>query len=96
MSEHQIGEVWIDNIDGLQVMVINDPDKTGCKACAYATQAGGACPMTVYERHPCCSSDRQNGHDVYYKLVAYMPEAKAPPFIFNPFGATHPLNISKQ
>jgi len=87
MSEHLIGEIWIDSIDGLKVITVNDTDKVGCKDCAFATSAGGACPGAVYDRHPCCRSDREDGHEVYFKLIAYVPEKKAPPIQFRPFGA---------
>ena len=87
MREYQTGEVWIDRIDGLQVMTVNDSGNIGCKACAFATHAGGACPGAVYERHPCCASDREDVHEVYFKLVAVVPEAKAPPMIFRHFGS---------
>lgn len=87
MKEHTIGEIWTDRIDGLQVVTLADAGRVGCAACAFATHAGGACPGAVYDRHPCCASDRMDGREVYYKLVAYVPEAIAPPFIFHAFGA---------
>lgn len=87
MREHSIGDIWTDRIDGLQVVTFADAGKVGCKECAYATSAGGACPGSVYDRHPCSASDRKDGCDVYYKLVAVVPEAKAPPMIFRHFGS---------
>lgn len=52
MREHLTGEIWIDRIEGLQVMTVNDSGKIGCKACAFSTSAGGATgipavPLTV-------------------------------------------------
>lgn len=87
MKEHTIGEIWTDRIDGLQVVTIADAGKVGCKACAFATSAGGACPGAVYDRHPCCASDREDGHEVYYKLIAHVPEAIARPLVFRAFGS---------
>ena len=86
MSEHQTGEIWIDRIDGLQVMTVKDSGRVGCKDCAFATSAGGACPGAVYDRHPCCSSDRNDGQDVFFRLLAYVPEAKARPLRLATFG----------
>ena len=93
MNEHQTGEIWIDRIDGLQVMTVKDSGRVGCKACAFATSAGGACPGAVYDRHPCCASDREDCHEVYFKLVAYVPEAKAPPLRMVTFGSV-PFRVS--
>lgn len=87
MREYKTGEIWIDRIDGLQVMTVKDSNRVGCKACAFATSAGGACPGSVYDRHPCCASDREDGYEVYFKLVTVVPETKVPPLIFRPFGS---------
>lgn len=87
MKEHTIGEIWTDRIDGLQVVTIADAGNVGCKTCAFATSAGGACPGSVYDRHPCCATDREDGHEVYFKLVAVVPEAKAQPLVFRTFGS---------
>ncbi len=92
MNEHLIGEIWIDSIDGLKVITVNETNRVGCKACAFATSAGGACPGAVYDCHPCCSSDREDGHEVYFKLIAYVPEKKVPPFRFMPFGGSSIFN----
>ena len=89
MSEHIAGDIWIDGIGGLKVITVNDPDKVGCKACAFATHAGGACPGTIYDRHPCSATDRKDGQDVYFKLIHYVPEAKAPVLRMTPFGILH-------
>ena len=75
-QERAVGEVWIDTIDGAKVITVAG---TGCKGCAFATSAGGACPGAVYDRHPCSSDDRKDGREVYFKLLHYVPEAKAPP-----------------
>ena len=83
----QVGDCWIDGIDGMKVITVNDLDKVGCKDCAFATSAGGACPGAVYDRHPCCAADRKDGRDVYFKLIHYVPEAKAPPLRMVAFGS---------
>ena len=87
MREHSIGDIWTDRIDELQVVTIADAGKIGCKVCAFATSAGGACLGAAYDRHPCCASDREDGHEVYFKLVAVVPEAIARPLVFRPFGS---------
>ena len=71
-QERAVGEVWIDSIDGAKVITVAG---TGCKDCAFATFAGGACPGAVYD-----------GRDVYFKLIHYVPEAKAPPLRVATFG----------
>ena len=86
--EHTVGKIWIDRIDGIQVMTVNDSMRTGCKECAYSTVTGAACPGVVYDRHPCCSSDRNDGQDVFFRLLAYVPEAKARPLRVATFGTT--------
>ncbi len=83
MDKSLIGKIWIDNIDGLQVMTVNDSDGVGCKACAFATFAGGACPGVAYDRHPCSAVDRKDGREVYFKLIRYIPEAQTPPLLFS-------------
>lgn len=88
MSEHIVGDIWIDGIGGLKVITVKDPDKVGCKACAFATHAGGACPGAVYDRHPCCAEDRTDKYNVYFRLICYVPEGKEPPLIFRPFGSS--------
>lgn len=88
-TERKIGEIWIDSIDGAKVITVNDTDKVGCKACAFSTFAGGACPGTIYDRHPCSATDRKDGQDVYFKLIHYVPEAKAPVLRMTPFGILH-------
>ena len=75
-QERFVGEVWIDSIDGAKVITVGGD---GCKGCAFATPAGGACPGAIYDRHPCSAADRRDGRDVYFKLIHYVPEAKAPP-----------------
>ena len=52
MSEHKVGDIWIDDIDGAKVIVVGAVQDDGCKNCAFATFAGGACPGAVYDRHP--------------------------------------------
>jgi len=84
-KETTVGEVWVDSIDGAKVITVAG---TGCKDCAFATFAGGACPGAVYDRHPCCASDRKDGRDVYFKLIHYVPELKAPPLRMTKFGAS--------
>ena len=79
MSEHQIGEIWTDAVDGLKVITVRDTGKDGCKACAFSTFAGGACPGAVYDRHPCCASDRSDDKGVFFRLVCYVPELKYKP-----------------
>ncbi len=59
--ERSVGEVWIDTIDGAKVITVAG---NGCKGCAFATSAGGACPGAVYDRHPCSSDDRKDGREV--------------------------------
>lgn len=83
MNEHRVSEVWIDDIDGAKVITVAGE---GCKGCAFATRAGGACPGSVYDRHPCMAGDRADGRDVYFRLLHYVPEKKAPSLVFNPFG----------
>ena len=83
-QERAVGEVWIDTIDGARVITVAGD---GCKDCAFATHAGGACPGAIYDRHPCCSSDRSDGREVYFKLITYVPEAKAPPLRMATFGS---------
>ena len=65
-QERAVGEVWIDTIDGAKVITVAG---TGCKDCAFATSAGGACPGAIYDRHPCCAADRKDGREVYFKLI---------------------------
>lgn len=86
-TERAVGETWIDTIDGAKVITINDTHKVGCKACAFSTFAGGACPGVVYDRHPCCASDRSDGREVYFRLIHYVPEAKAKPMRMATFGS---------
>ena len=69
-QERAVGEVWIDSIDGAKVITVAGE---GCKDCAFATFAGGACPGAVYDRHP--------------KLIHYVPEAKAKPLRMVAFGS---------
>ncbi len=83
-QERSVGEVWIDTIDGARVITVAG---TGCKNCAFATSAGGACPGSIYDRHPCCASDRKDGREVYFKLIHYVPEAKAPALRMATFGS---------
>ena len=83
-KERAVGEVWIDTIDGAKVITVAG---SGCKGCAFATSVGGACPGAVYDRHPCCAEYRSDGREVYFKLIHYVPEAKAPPLKMKPFGA---------
>ena len=83
-TERAVGEVWIDSIDGAKVITVAG---TGCKECAFSTFAGGACPGAVYDRHPCCAADRSDGRDVYFKLIHYVPEAKAKPLRMVVFGS---------
>ena len=82
-QERAVGEVWIDSIDGAKVITVAG---TGCKECTFATFAGGACPGVVYDRHPCSALDRSDGREVYFKLIHYVPEAKAPPLRVATFG----------
>ena len=70
-TERAVGEVWIDSIDGAKVITVAG---TGCKECAFSTFAGGACPGAVYDRH-------------YFKLIHYVPEAKAKPLRMVVFGS---------
>lgn len=84
--ERTKGEIWTDSIDGKKVVTMADSCQNGCKYCAFATSSGGACPGVVYDRHPCCASDREDGREVYFRLVAIVPEKKAPPLVFTPFG----------
>lgn len=79
-----VGEVWIDTIDGAKVITVAGD---GCKRCAFSTRFGGACPGAVYDRHPCCAADRTDGRDVYFKLIHYVPEAKAPALRMTTFGS---------
>jgi len=81
-QERAVGEIWIDTIDGAKVITVAGD---GCKDCAFATHTGGSCPGAVYDRHPCCSSDRSDGRDVYFKLIYFVPEAKAPVLRMTPF-----------
>ena len=81
-QERLVGEISIDSIDGAKVITIAGD---GCKDCTFATSAGGACPGAVYDRHPCCASDRKDGREVYFKLIHYVPEAKAPVLRMSPF-----------
>ena len=81
LNERPVGEIWTDNIDGKRVVTMRDTSGNGCRSCAFSTLAGGACPGVVYDRHPCCSSDRRDGQEVYYRLLAFVPEAKAKPFV---------------
>ena len=91
-QERAVGEVWIDSIDGARVITVAGD---GCKGCAFATLAGGVCPGAVYDRHPCCAADRRDGRDVYFKLIRYVPEAKAPVLRMATFGSVpfKPLSI---
>ena len=84
--KRMIGDIFVDGIDGMQVVVVRASKDEGCKACAFATSAGGACPGVVYDRHPCCASDREDGQEVYFKLIGYVPEKKEKPLVFRPFG----------
>lgn len=83
-TERAVGEVWIDSIDGAKVITVAGD---GCKHCAFSTFAGGACSGAVYDRHPCCASDRSDGKEVYFRLVHYVPEAKAKPLRMATFGS---------
>ena len=85
MSEHQIGEIWTDTIDGLKVITVKDIGKDGCKACAFSTFADGACLGVVYDRHPCCASDRSDGKGVCFRQVCYVPELKDAPTKASPY-----------
>ena len=89
-TERSVGGVWIDSIDGAKVITVAGE---GCKHCAFATHAGGACPGAVYDRHPCCASDRADGKEVYFRLVCYVPEAKAKPLRMVTFGSV-PFKLS--
>ena len=71
-------------VDGAKVITVAGE---GCKDCAFATFAGGACPGAVYDRHPCIANDRTDGRDVYFRLIHYVPEKKAPPLRMNTFGS---------
>lgn len=82
-----VGDIFVDGIDGKKVIVVGDTQGIGCKSCAFATRAGGACPGVVYERHPCCAEDRSDGREVYFKLITIIPEKKEKPMIFRPFGS---------
>ena len=84
-QERTVGEVWIDTIDGAKVITVAG---NSCEDCAFATFAGGACPGAVYDRHPCSAADRRDGRDVYFKLIHYVPEAKAPPLRMATFGSS--------
>ncbi len=77
MSEHQIGEIWTDTIEGLKIITVKDTGKDGCKACAFSTFAGGACPRVVY--------DRSAGKGVFFRLVCYVPELKDAPTKASPY-----------
>lgn len=81
-KERAVGEVWTDTIDGAKVITVAGD---GCKGCAFASHAGGACPGAVYDRHPCGATDRMDGRNVFFKLIHYVPEAKAPPLRITPF-----------
>lgn len=83
-QERAVGEVWIDTIDGAKVITVAGD---GCKDCAFSTFAGGACPGSVYDRHPCMASDRSDGREVFFLLIHYVPEKKAPMFKINTFGS---------
>lgn len=85
LDEKTVGEIWTDNVEGKKVVTVNDPSGNGCRHCAYSSLMGGACPGIVYDRHPCCASDRKDGKNVFYRLVAIVPEMKAKPFFFRPF-----------
>ena len=87
MSEHKVGDIWIDDIDGAKVIVIGAARDEGCKNCAFATFAGGACPGAVYDRHPCMSGDRSDGREVYFRLIHFVPEKKAPLLKMATFGS---------
>lgn len=87
MSEHKVGDIFIDDIDGAKVIVVGAVQEDCCKNCAFATFAGGACPGAVYDRHPCIASDRADGRDVYFRLIHFVPEKKAPPLRMNAFGS---------
>lgn len=78
MKEHAVGDIFTDDLNGQKVIVARDTEGTGCKCCAFASRNDGACPGTEYDRHPCCSSDRSDNSEVYYILIAYVPEKKAP------------------
>jgi len=88
-KEHKVGERFIDGQSGKEVIVIADTCKTGCKLCAFSTFAGGACPGAVYDRHPCCASDREDGREVYFRFIRYVPEAQEPPLILSGLGNLH-------
>ncbi len=81
-QERTVGEIWTDSIDGLRVItVVGD----GCKECAFASFAGGACPGISYDRHPCMAKDRKDGREVYFKFIQYVPEMKIRPLIMSSF-----------
>ena len=88
-KEHKVGDRFIDGLEGKEVIVIADTCKTGCKLCAFSAHCGGACPGAVYDRHPCCASDREDGREVYFKFIRYVPEAKEPPLIMPDFGSLY-------
>ena len=94
MSEHKVGDIWIDDIDGAKVIVVGAVQDDGCKNCAFATFAGGACPGAVYDRHPCMAGDRSDGREVYFRLIHFVPEKKAPPLKMATFGSV-PLKLTK-
>ena len=85
--KRMIGDIFVDGIDGKQVIVVGASKGEGCKACAFATSAGGACPGAVYDRHPCCAEDREDRREVYFKFIGYVPEKKENPMVFRPFGS---------
>ena len=94
MSEHKVGDIWIDDIDGAKVIVIGAARDEGCKNCAFATFAGGACPGAVYDRHPCMEGDRSDGREVYFRLIHFVPEKKAPLLKMATFGSV-PLKLTE-
>ncbi len=79
-KSREIGEIWVDPIDGLKVITIQDTNNIGCKDCAFATFAGGACPGISYDRHPCCAGDRKDKKEVFFRLVAKIPELQYPKY----------------
>lgn len=81
-QERSVGEVWIDTLDGAKVITVAG---SGCKNCAFASFAGGACPGIAYDRHPCMAGDRSDRREVYFRLIHYVPEMKIPPFLISPF-----------
>ena len=88
-KEHKVGDRFIDGLRGKEVIVIANTCRTGCGLCAFSTRSGGACPGVEYDRHPCCASDREDGREVYFRFIRYVPEAKEPPLIMDNFRIRH-------